>query len=259
MYAVPFYSPNQRHLRKQAPQHSAPGAQHSPPSQQSLTFALVMVKPQHACGGLQQSPSGQQLVAVTLAAPAKQHSWGGLQQSAPGTQQLIFMLDVPPPRMPKSSANGASSFNVITDLQLLKRSKETVNLTRSNAIPRLPAAARRLTAPDALEQMERTGKRGREFIELPAVRIRCCESLCIGERQEGHRLWVTGSNACRRRGKRGRAAASLDEWRRLRRRRGTAGFIGTTAAGWLRRLGCIVAAATGSARRHGGRSRRLHG
>jgi hypothetical protein len=105
-------------LRQQAPQHSAPGAQQSPPSQQSLTFALVLVKPQHACGGLQQSPSGQQLVAFTLVA-AKQHACGGLQQSAPGAQQLIFMLDVPPPRMPRSSAKGASSFRVITDLQLI--------------------------------------------------------------------------------------------------------------------------------------------
>jgi len=69
---------------------------------------------------LQQSPSGQQLVAFTLAVLAKQHACGGLQQSAPGVQQLIFVLDVPPPRMPKSSAKGASSFNVITDLQSFK-------------------------------------------------------------------------------------------------------------------------------------------
>lgn len=80
--------------------------QHSQP-QQSLTFALVLVKPQHACGGL--------------------------QQSAPGAQQLIFMLDVPPPRMPSSSAKGANNFKVITDLQSFKWSEETVNLTRLRA------------------------------------------------------------------------------------------------------------------------------
>jgi hypothetical protein len=67
--------------------------QHSQP-QQSLTFALVLVEAQHSCEGL--------------------------QHSAPGAQQLTFMLDVPPPKMPKSSAKGASSFKVITDLQSFK-------------------------------------------------------------------------------------------------------------------------------------------
>jgi hypothetical protein len=125
--------------------------------------------------------------------------------------------------------------------------------------PRSIAAARRLTAPDALEQMEWTGKRGRESIKLLTGTIRRGKNACIGEREQGHRLRLTGSNAGGRRGKRGRAAASLDQWSRLCRRRRTAGFIGTTAAGWLRRLGCIVATATSSARRHGGHPRRLHG
>jgi hypothetical protein len=93
-------------------------------------LTLLFATEQHSCAGSQQLPSGQQLVDFTSATLAKQHSCGGLQQSAPGAQQLIFMLDVPPPAMPRSSAKGARSFRVITDLQSLNRLNETVDSTR---------------------------------------------------------------------------------------------------------------------------------
>jgi hypothetical protein len=89
--------------------------------QQEPALTALLTRPQHSCGGLQQSPSGQQSAAFTLALAEKQHSCGGLQQSAPGAQQLIFgPADTPPPRIPSSRAKGASNFNDITDLQLIK-------------------------------------------------------------------------------------------------------------------------------------------
>lgn len=109
-----------RYLRQQAAQHSCGGLQHSPSSQQSLTFAFVLAELQHSCAGLQQSPSGQQLAAFALALPEKQQACGGLQQSAPGAQQLTSTPDMPPLKMPRRSAKGASSFKAITDLQPFK-------------------------------------------------------------------------------------------------------------------------------------------
>lgn len=119
------------------------------------------------------------------------------------------------------------------------------------------SVARRLTAPDALEQMERTGRKRREFVELRVGDAHGVENRCIGEREEDYRLRLTGSNARGRRRDRGRAAALLDDRSRPCGRCWMTGFTATGAAR-LSRFSRIVAAA-GSVRRFSGRSRRLHG
>jgi hypothetical protein len=223
--------------------------QHSQP-QQSVALTLVLATLQHSCAGSQQSPSGQQLAALTSVVPAKQQACGGLQQSAPGAQQLIFMLDVPPPTMPRSSAKGARSFNVITDLHSINWLNRTVNLTRSNvnrtmgdlSSPRSIAVARGLTAPDALEQMERTGRRGGP-IELLTGNARRYNNVPPGQQDESRRFGLAGSNAAGRRRKRSRAAARFDERSRMRRGSRMTGLARTTAACLLRRLLRLLTAA----------------
>lgn len=63
--------------------------------------------------------------------------------------------------------------------------------------PRLIAIARRLTAPDALEQMERTGRR-RELNEALNGYARCHEDMRIGENVQSHSVQLTWSDDGRR-------------------------------------------------------------
>jgi hypothetical protein len=115
--------------------------------------------------------------------------------------------------------------------------------------------ARRLTAPNTLEQMERTGKRS-EII--PLLNGEACSrgDIQAGAHEKCCRLRLAWSNTGRSSRKRRRATASLDEGGRLRGPIRTIGFAAAATAG-LSSIGGLVAAATGSAHRRRSRSHRL--